>query len=214
MYVDRLGKGERLGGGEIGYDKNLVQDLKRYEVPRYAYHESVGDYWAAKAWDFEDDQIDFIKARKAYQVALSHSPSGTSKERLQTKHDNMLKERDEWQREAIRRQELLKAEEEAKNARLQKELTQRELAALKELSGVKEELQTTMDRLRNDIAALGREIRSINRALKDMEEDIEDLEARWRRRPTVLIYDLRRSHDSLRHRLDEMEREMRRDQTR
>jgi len=209
---DRMIRIERLGSGEIGYEKTRLQHLKRYEVPASIFHESVGDYHAAKTWDFDDDESDFIRARKAYQRALACLPTPVVKERIQKKYDGILKERDEWQEEALKRQELLTAEQETENARLQKELTQEKLDALEELSQTKEELQTRISGLRGDVAALARQIRSMDRSMAKMAEDIEDLEDRWRRRPTVLIYDLRRSYDSLRSRIQRLEADVRKQQ--
>ena len=205
---DKTIKIEQIGAGEIGYDKALIADLKRYALSRSEYNEMLGDFYADKTWDFKDDEDDFVQARRSYEKALAGALEEGAEERLQNKIGHILKERNEWQQEAIMRVELQKAEDEAEAARLQKELTQKNLDAADRFGELADKLQGRVGRLESNADLLARELRDVNRVISDMRRDIERLEDDVRA-PTVVIYSLRRSFDSLTSRVDSLERQIR-----
>jgi len=206
---DDIIKIQRLGAGEIGYDKALIEELRRYTLSRSEYNEILGDHYADKTWDFEDDETEFLLARRAYQRALAGALDEKARDRLQKKLENILAERNEWQEEAIRRLQLQKVEDEAEAARLQKELTKKNLEAADKFGELAEKLQERVGRLESNSDLLARKIRDIGRVVSDMRRDIERLEDEVRR-PTVVIYSLRRSFDTLVSRVDALERRVNR----
>jgi len=206
---DDIIKIQRLGAGEIGYDKALIEGLRRYTLSRSEYNEILGDHYADRTWDFEDDEADFLRARRSYQRALAGALDEKARDRLQKKLENILAERNEWQEEAIRRLQLQKAEDEAEAARLQKELTKKNLEAADRFGELAEKLQERVGRLESNSDLLARELRDISRVISDMRRDIERLEDDVRR-PTVVVYSLRRSFDTLVSRVDALERRVNR----
>lgn len=174
---EKLIKIQKLGSGEIGYSRTLVDKVERQTVTKDVYYEMVGDYYANRTWDFQNDLEDFIQARKNYARALAHAGSDERKEELREKYEQIKEQRKEWEKEKLKQEVLRKAEEEAEIAELEKEMK------LKELDDIRS-YQLRIRQLEDMVAQLSGEVRYLRSLLRDVDDDLRyrDRRGYWYRR--------------------------------
>ncbi|MHC4480433.1 MAG: hypothetical protein ACYS1C_05620 [Planctomycetota bacterium] len=198
---------ESPGSGVIGYHKDAVEDLRRFTLSARAYFEGIGDYYQGAAWEADDAPAAFRKARQAYLRALAHGEDEAQKSRLTSKLEAVAADREEWQREAMRREELEKIRHEKDLARLEKELTAERLAAIQRHEQQIEQLWQAvrdLDQHRQSVLAA---LDQMGHAIEELHEDVDHLRHRDRVfiRSTVFL-DLKRAHERLQREVDRLER--------
>lgn len=171
--TDDVMKVKVLGAGEIGYSWKLINNVKRRTVTRDVYYEMVGDYYANRTWDFKNDLEDFIQARKSYARALLYAKSDERKAELREKYENIQQEREEWQRENVKQEQLRKAEKEADTAELQKELTRQKLDNLESIQAYRRRII----QLEDAVGQLSREVQYLRSVVYELEDELSDLES-------------------------------------
>jgi len=178
---DQMLRVEGLDGSVIGYSKDTVRDIERAPMPAAQYHEMVGDYFLERASLAQGTPDDFVRARRAYQKSLSLRPTPEVTDKLA----QVAGEREEWQREALRRKELEEAQARIELVKLQKETLEKELALQREtLAAVQEQARTLaqaqrrMDELARAVAFIQAQNRELQLKLRDMEDDIS---SKWGR---------------------------------
>lgn len=194
---------EAPGAGTIGYSKESVQDVRRFTVPAHDYLEQVGDHYAERMWDSPDAPSLFARARRAYAEAHDRAPTPGAQERLEEKVARLEAEREAWQQEKLRRDELARAEAETEAARLGRELAERKLASLERVQQQLADQQQLMQRLTSELAQLSAEARGMSRDLAllarqmdYLEDEVEELAHLDRIFVTHhVFYDLRRAAD-------------------
>jgi len=209
--TDQLIRVEPLGGGTIGYRKDAVGDLRRFSLSGEAYHEEYGDYWHERAWTADDPSAEFAKARQALQKALLYAGSDDARARLNAKLQAVSADREEWQKEALRKAEVEAARQQADLARAQKELTQERLAALKRQEQDIQRIQAALGETQRQIQHLLNVAVDVGRRLDRLEEDMDRLD----RLDTIFItqsvfLDLKRAHLELKRQVDRLEQMIRR----
>lgn len=202
---DELIRVERLGAGVIGYRKDLVREVNRFTISPEAYLERVGDHHHTAAWDSEDSPALFIKARQAYQRALAQSAGTQNRARLSAKLDAIDADRAEWQKEALRREEIHRARHETELVKLEMEVARQKLAALKRQDEQIQQLWAALREMEQHRAYVLAALDDFGRAIEDLEEDVDRLRDldRIYIRNTVFL-DLKRSHMDLKRRVDRL----------
>ncbi|MHC4592658.1 MAG: hypothetical protein ACYS8L_08195 [Planctomycetota bacterium] len=202
---DELLRVERLGAGVIGYRKELVKEVKRFTMSPEAYLEQIGDHHHAGAWDSEDSPAPFIKARQAYQRALAQSTGTQDRARLSAKLEALAADRVEWQKEALRREEIRQARHETELIKVETEVARQKLDALKRQEEQIQQLWAALRQMEQHRAYVLAALDDFGRALEDLEEDVDRLRHldRIYIRNTVFL-DLKRSHMDLRRQVDRL----------
>ncbi len=194
----------------VAYPLDSVQDIQRFTLPAHEYYEEVGDAWRDEAWEAQDPPEAFMRARRAYRKALERAPNAGDRERLRARLETIAAERDEWQQEALKEQQLRKAAHEADAARIEKELAQERLASVRRQEQVLEELKASLGQTEDRLRRLEYFAREVTREIEDLEKDIDRLYSRHRTyvRTTVFL-DLKREHQEVEERLERLERALR-----
>jgi hypothetical protein len=210
--TDELVRVESIGGGTIGYRREDVKRIVRSEVPATSYHEQVGDHFRERAWEADDAPTMFAKARQAYRRALEHATEEGRRRHLEAKLENLARDRQDWQEDAIMREEVRKAAHEAELARLEKELTEQKLATLRRHEQVIRQMQDTVGSLQDETRRLGYAIETMSRRIEEVEDDIDWLARRDRSFITSTVFvQLKSAHRSLERKVDQLARDVRRD---
>lgn len=203
---------EGLGGGVIGYRKDRIRDLRRFRIPLSAYYEGRGQFHHERAWQVEDGPPEFIKARQALQKALAHAVSEKDRTRLAARLEALAADREEWQREAVRREEIKKAQHEAELVKLEKELAEEKLDGVRRHEQDIRELQDSLRRMQQQTRSFVTLVEDLNRKVRDIEDDLDRFFGAQRTFITYGIFvDLQRSHEQLRREVDRLERKVERD---
>ena len=101
-------------------------------VPEWQYYTQLGDYFAARTWDFRDDPDDFIAAIRSYEKAKQSLQDGGADSQKISEADAMIqktqKDREVWTREVESRAKLKKlefdAEAENRLKKIEKQLSE------------------------------------------------------------------------------------------
>jgi len=205
-----------LGGGTIGYRRDLIKELSRFTLPTGEYAEQAGDFLAEQLWKVEDASAAYVSARQQYRQALSQTTTARDHQRLLGKLDALEKEREAWQAEMLRRAEAEKAQQESELIRLQKELAEQKLATLRDHEGrlqqvelLTRQFQIALRQLQDQTDRIGRAVEEIDRDLAIVEDDVEDLERLDRIFVTNTVFvDLRRRHEELRREVQRLQRSL------
>ena len=194
----------RPGGAEIRYDKRYLKDIEHYALPAEKYYELLGDFHAAKIWDFEDDLSDIFRARVAYEKSLASRRTA----QVEKKYKNLTETRDQWQKEMLKQHELEESRYRVQTAELEKQLAERKLEALKDIEQTVKEQNVTFERLRNEVGELKDMVRQLQRGLAEMDKELEELEDDVKRTYATrhFFLGLSRSIDLLDDRVDGLER--------
>lgn len=211
METENMIRVESSAGGAIGYDKGRIESIRRYAVPVHQYHERLGDTARERAWSDEAPDR-FLEARRAYRRALELARAPEDRQRLEHKLENLTEERQEWQREALRREELRKAAAEADLTELEKKLTEERLATLQRHEQVLEQMQRVIQDMQEENRDVRYAIENLQRHVVELEDDVDDLERRDNVFITSRVFlDLRSSHRRLERKVERLERELRRE---
>jgi len=205
-----------LGGGTIGYRRDLIKELSRFTLPTGEYAEQAGDFLAEQLWKVEDASAAYVSARQQYRQALSQTTTARDHQRLLGKLDALEKEREAWQAEMLRRAEAEKAQQESELIRLEKELAEQKLATLRDHEGrlqqvelLTRQFQIALRQLQDQTDRIGRAVEEIDRDLAIVEDDVEDLERLDRIFVTNTVFvDLRRRHEELRREVQRLQRSL------
>ena len=184
------------GGGSIGYQRATIRSIRRFTMSASQFAEQAADLLAGQLWKVVDAPGTFVKAREQYRAAMALAPAAEDRDRLQAKLDSLEHEREAWQAETLRRSEVQKAKDEAELVRLQKDLTQQQLAALQayelRLRQVEQNVRQTM------LAIIELQDTSTR-----MGQNLNDLNNLQRNNPVFVPYpvyvDVRRPHDDQKH---------------
>jgi len=91
-----------------------TRTLKTRLAPEWQYYTQLGDYFAARTWDFKDDPDDFIAAIRSYEKAKQSLQDGAADSQKISEVDAMIqkteKDREVWTREVESRTKLKKLE--------------------------------------------------------------------------------------------------------
>jgi hypothetical protein len=91
-----------------------TRTLKTRLAPEWQYYTQLGDYFAARTWDFKDDPDDFIAAIRSYEKARQSLQDGTADSQKISEVEAMIqkteKDREVWTREVESRAKLKKLE--------------------------------------------------------------------------------------------------------
>ena len=197
---------EGPAGGAVAYPRGAVRVARRFTIAASAYHEERGDLHRERAWTAEEASAEFQRARLAYQRALAAAASDEDSARLATKLRAAVADREEWQREALEQENLVKARHEAELARLEAELSRARLDALKEQANEILALRTDLRRARQEIRFLADRTERLERKVDSLEGDLEDVTRGGRLFATVNMHeDLERAVSMLRRKVDRLE---------
>jgi hypothetical protein len=211
METENMIRVESPAGGAIGYDKGTIESIRRYVLPAHLYHERLGDSARDRAWSDEAPDR-FLEARRAYRRALELARAPEDRQRLEHKLENLTEERQEWQREALRREELRKAAAEADLTELEKELAEERLATLQRHEQILEQMQRVIQDMQEENRDIRYAIDNLHRHVEELEDDVDDLERRDNVFITSRVFlDLRSSHRRLERKVERLERDMRRE---
>ena len=195
---DALVRVEAIGSGVIGYARGSIRDLRRFTISASAFQERHGDHYHGRAWEAEDAPAEFARARQAYQRALLAAETDEDRARLKSKLDVLAADRDEWQQEALRAQQLDLARHEVELAVLEKELTREKISALQRQEQELQALRAAVQRMQTDGQVLARMVEALQADLLNLEDevdDLDDLDNLFVR--TNVFVDLRREHERL-----------------
>jgi hypothetical protein len=157
-----------FGGSTIGYNRDLIESMRRYTLPASGFAEQAGDYQAGQLWKAADGAAVYARAREQYQQALLLAATADERDRVQAKVAALDRERDALQAEALRHVEVQKANDEAEAVRLQKQLTQQQIAALQALSPRLQQMEQDLRQTKQAILALQDAADANNRSVVDL----------------------------------------------
>lgn len=200
-------KVEPVGGGVTGYRKDSVSEIRRFTMTWRAYYEQRGDYHRERVWKTEDPPAELIKARQGYQQALAYSTGEGESARLRAKLAAVAADRDEWQRELVRKEEVARARHKTELAKLEKELTQEKLLALQRQDREIRDLAVALRETQEQSRYLLGLIEGLDRKVEDLDDEVDRLRHLDRTfiRNTIFL-DLKRSHVQLERDVRRLER--------
>ena len=195
---------EPIGAGIIGYTRATVRDMQRFTITAAAFAERQGDFHLGRAWEAEDPPAEFVRARQAYQRAVLAGLTTEDRDRINAKLEVLSDEREEWQQEALRMQELDYGRHQIDLAVLEKQLTSQRIEALQRQEQELAALRTAVQRLQADGQFLTQVVENMQADLMDLRDDVHDL-------GNVFVHvntfaDLRRAHDRLERDVQRLER--------
>jgi hypothetical protein len=197
---------ETAAGGSIGYQKEGLRALRRYTVSLTAYYEGTGDYYHDRAWTAEEPDVDHMRARQAYRRALLAASTPEDQQRVTAKLEALAEDRQEWQAEAVRREEVKRAAQEAELARIQTELAQESLVRIARHEQTMRDMAEMIRRLQGEMIRLARMVENLEDQIEDLEDDIYRAYARDRVYVTNAVFvDLRNRHFELERRVKQLE---------
>lgn len=162
---------ELLSGGIIGYQVKDLKNPERLMVTPAQYQEKVGDCFSGQLWDFEDDLDDYARARTAYRRSLDIAPDPGVEKKL----EKLTAEREELQKELLRRKEVEAAEERAETARLDREAVEQELKQLKELEEMLKHQSGLLDKIVEKIKDSDQTDKLLKDRTAELKKDLDDL---------------------------------------
>jgi hypothetical protein len=153
--------------------------LKTRPMPESQYYTRLGEYFAARTWDFRDDPDDFIAAIRSYEKAKQSLQTSGADEGKIAEIDRAIKkledDRDVWTREVESRAKLKKLEFEAEAENRLKQLEKQVAESSVKLNESIKYLDKTVSDIRNDNKRLEVTITNIN---KDFVQQINALQVR------------------------------------
>jgi hypothetical protein len=197
-------KVESFGNGVIGYRKSDLREIRRFTLPAGSYYEELGDLHLLNAWEADDAAAEFIKARQAYVTAAGRSLQQSDRDQIMTKLDLLAEEREEWQREALRREQLKQAQEQTELTRLQKQIAAEQLAVGRRQEQYIKEIEKAFREMQDQTQRMGDFVRLLEQKIEDLEDDVDRLDRVYITNQVFL--DLRRSHQALEREVRRLER--------
>jgi len=205
--TDEMIKIESLGRGIIGYRKEGMAEIKRFDVTAADYYTRLGDFHHERAWRVEDGAEEFLKSRQAYLRALSAGPAAAEEQSIRAKLELLSDDRDEWQKEALRKAELEKAQHEVELMKIRQEVAREQLKTAVEQQAQIQALGNAMHELQDQMARLVAFVDKLSIDVEDLEDEVDDLDRRRRVYITNTVFmDLKRAHDSLEREVRRLER--------
>ncbi len=142
-----------FAGSTIGYARTHIESVRHFSLPAGAFAEQAGDYQTGQLWKAADGPGAYVKARDQYVQAMLLAATPEDRDRIEAKTALLEKERDALQAEAMRKAEAQKAADEADAARLQKQLTQQQIASLQALAPRMQQLEQGLRQTNQAIVA-------------------------------------------------------------
>jgi len=209
---DKIVRIESIGAGVIGYGRANIREIRLFIIPESAFQERYGDYYHERAWGVDDAPAELARARQAYDQALLLAGTDEARKRLRAKLDVLAADREEWQLEVLRAQELARARHQTELARLETQLTKEKIEALRRQEQELQALRTAVRRMETDSRLLLRMVEDLQADVRELEEDVDDV----RNLGNVFIrtsvfLDLRRSHERLEREVRRLERLVKQD---
>ena len=161
-----------FAGSSIGYGRGHIQSVRHYSLPAAEFAERTGDYQAGQLWKASDGPGTYMKARDQYAQALLLTAAAEDRRRVEAKLTALERERDALQAEALRRTEEQKAADEADAVRLQKLLTQQQIAAVQALGPRMQQLEQGLRQTNQAILALQNAANGTAGAMDDLARQI------------------------------------------
>lgn len=201
-----------FGKGVIGLRIGAAREIRRFDLPPAVYFEEMGDFHQQRAWSVDDGATEFVKARQAYMNARRHARGQAERLRIQERLDHLAAERLEWQEEALRREELRRAQEQTELIRVQKKIAEEQLEAGRRHERYIEDLVRAVADLDGRLDRVSIVLEALSDDMEDLEDDVSTLSRRDRSYVSVQVFqDLKRSHDSLSRDVDRLRRGSSRD---
>jgi hypothetical protein len=163
------------------YSKREIdtRTLRTHPVPESRYYTQLGEYFAARTWDFKDDPDDFIQAIRCYEKAKqSLQGAGAEPDKL-AEMDKAIKklqdDREVWTKEVESRAKLKKLEYDAEAENRLKQLEKQIAESNVRLNESIKYLDKTAEDIKNDYKNVQKTISDLN---KDFVQQINNLQAR------------------------------------
>jgi hypothetical protein len=175
---------EQLSGSTIetkSFSKREIdtRTLNKRIVPEWQYYSQVGEYFAARTWDFRDDPDDFIAAIRSYEKAKqSLKAGGADEERIAEMAkaiDKLEKDRDVWTAQVESRAKLKKLEYEAEAENRLKQLEKQAAEGSVRLAESMKQLDKTAADIKGNYERLEKTVTGMN---KDFVQQIQNLDRR------------------------------------
>ena len=161
------------------YSKREVdtRTVRTRPMPEWQYYVRLGEYFAAKTWDFVDDPDEFIIAVRSYEKAKQLLQAGGADTERVADIDKALKkvreDKEVWTKEVESRAKLKKLEYDAEAENRLKKLERTIAEGNVKLSESIKYLDKTAEGLKNDYKNLDKSIGDLN---KDMVKQINNLQ--------------------------------------
>lgn len=156
-----------------------ARTLKTRPLAESQYYIRLGEYFAARTWDFRDDPDDFIGAIRCYEKAKQSLQGGGADAARAAEVDKAIKkledDREVWTREVESRAKLKKLEYEAEAENRLKQLEKQVAESNVKLNESIKYLDKTAADMKGDYVRLEKTVSSLN---KDFVQQIRNLESR------------------------------------
>jgi hypothetical protein len=200
---------ETFGSGVIGYRKSSVSSIRHLTLTPVAYYEEVGDFHHRRAWQVEEGATEFVQARQAYVTAQDQSTTAQERDRIRAKLDLLSQDREEWQKEALRKAALRKAEQEVELAKVQKDIAKEQLAGLHQQDQKIRELQVAVRDLQDQATRISVVIDQLGIRMDDLKDNVDRLGRLDRVFVTQNVFlDLQRAQQDLKRDVDRLQRQV------
>ncbi len=157
-----------FAGSTIGYARTHIESVRHFSLPAEAFAEQAGDYQAGQLWRAADGPGAYVKARDQYVQAMLLAATAEDRDRIEAKTALLEKEREALQAEAMRKAQAQKAADEADALRLQKQLTQQQMAALQALAPRLQQLEQGLRQTNQAVVATQNAATGNAQALNDL----------------------------------------------
>jgi hypothetical protein len=174
------------------YSKREIdtRTLRTRPMPEYQYYMRLGEYFAARTWDFRDDPDDFIGAIRCYEKAKqSLQASGADEERISEADKAIKKLKDDkevWTSQVESRAKLKRleydAEAENRLKQLEKQVAESNVRlneSIKYLDKTAEDIKTDYQKTEKAIGDLNKDfvqqIRNLQTQIQDNQASINDI---------------------------------------
>jgi hypothetical protein len=163
------------------YSKREIdtRTLRTRLMPEYQYYMRLGEYFAARTWDFRDDPDDFIGAIRCYEKARESLQAGGANEERIAEIDRAIqklkRDKEVWTDQVESRAKLKKLEYDAEAENRLKQLEKQIAESNVKLNESIKYLDKTAADMKEDYQRLEKSIADLN---KDFVQQIQNLQVR------------------------------------
>jgi hypothetical protein len=204
---DKIIRIEPIGTGTIGYALNTIRGIRRFSIPASEFDERCGEYYQDHAWTANDPPAEFVRARQAYNRALLAATDDEARTRVKAKMEILTADRNEWQQEALREQDLELGRHQIDLVVLERQLTKQKIDALARQEQQIQDLQDAVRRIEDDAQTLAGTVDDLQADVLDMADEVgnlQNLDDIYVRNDTFA--DLRRAHEALEREVQRLNR--------
>jgi hypothetical protein len=148
-------------------------------IPEWRYYTQLGEYFAARTWDFRDDPDDFIQAIRSYEKAKQSLEAGGAEEDKLAEIDKAIQklksDKDVWTSQVESRAKLKKLEYEAEAENRLKQLERQVAESNVKLTESIKYLDKTSQDIKDNYQRMEKALGELN---KDFVRQIQNLDAR------------------------------------